>query len=363
MRPAHLPDRAGDLRRRLVDAREVCAGLGLVDGARGQSRGLLIRCPWHTERTPSCSVRVAADGTLAVKCFGCGTSGDVLSLVAAARGLHTRRDFPEVLRIAAELAGAVLEELPGAGLRSRPTPKRNPRPELPPFPRGVGSLWEGCRPVTDDSEVAGWLSSRALDPSMVEDRGLARALPLEATPPTWARFKGRTWTEAGYRCVLPMLDETGALRSVRVRRVANGEGPKAVPPTGFRAAGLVMADALGQLLLEMGRPPDFWPTGVPLRVIIAEGEPDFLTWATHYGDAAETAPAVIGITAGGWTDAIAARIPKGARVVIRTHHDGAGEQYARAIQVSLRGRLCSVVRGGARGCARCAEAGWTRGVA
>jgi len=362
MRAAHLPDRAGELRRRLADAREVCGHLGMTEGARPQSGGLLIRCPWHPDRTPSCSVRRAPDGTLSVRCFGCDATGDVLSLVAVARGLDPRRDFPEVLRAAAELIGDRLDDIAPAGPPRRPAPRPHGEPGFAPAAE-VASLWGSCRPVTEDDQVASWLRYRSLDPCTTEDRGLARALPADRRLPAWAAFQGQTWANTGYRCIVPVFDEAGTLRGVRARRVVQGDGPKAVPPTGFRAGGLVMADELGRLLLETGRRSELLPAGVPLRIVIPEGEPDFLTWATRSSDADESAPGVIGIGSGSWTDAIAARIPDGSRIVIRTHHDDAGERYARAIHVSLRGRHCSVVRGGARGCARCAEAGWRRGVA
>jgi DNA primase len=93
------------IRRALVDPVEVCRCLRLDAGAKRQARGLLVRCPAHDDRTPSCSVRLGADGTIAVKCHaGCGLAGDVYDLVAAVEGLDIRREFAAVLRRAAELA-------------------------------------------------------------------------------------------------------------------------------------------------------------------------------------------------------------------------------------------------------------------
>lgn len=103
------------------------------------------------------------------------------------------------------------------------------------------------------ADDARWLRARALDPSRVDDNGLARALPDDVTLPRWARFQRRPWPERGYRCVLPMFDEAGMLRSLRVRCVNDQSGPKALPPTGHRVGGLVMADTLGRALLAKGR--------------------------------------------------------------------------------------------------------------
>jgi hypothetical protein len=347
---------AADLRALLVDVADVCGRLGLREGAQRQRDGLLIRCPWHADRSPSCSVRIAADGTIGVHCFGCGTNGDVLDLVAVASSLDPRGDFSQVLRHAAEIAGRPKESTPPRSPRLR---ARSTTQNWPPAAE-VRSLWSLSQPVGEVPEVAIWLRSRGLDPAAVEDGQLARALPTGTELPRWAWYDGTAWAEKGYRCLLPMFDDTGALRSVRVRSLADPKGPKALPPTGHTLRGLVMADALGRAVLATGRLPDLWPARIPLRIVFAEGEPDFLTWATAFPDSDATAPAVFGVVAGSWTAGLAARVPDGARVTIRTHHDERGEQYARDIADTLIGR-CTVLRGGARGCGLCTAFGWTGG--
>ncbi len=52
------------VRRALSDPRDVCRRLGLDRGARPQGGGLMILCPAHQERTPSCSITRGPDGTL-----------------------------------------------------------------------------------------------------------------------------------------------------------------------------------------------------------------------------------------------------------------------------------------------------------
>ncbi|MBI2391497.1 MAG: hypothetical protein HYV09_18045 [Deltaproteobacteria bacterium] len=101
-------DEVRELRHRLDDPARVVHLLGVDKGARRQPRGLLVRCPAHEDRTPSCSVRVGADGTIACRCHGCGWTGDVLGLIAAVRGLDPRHDFARVLEEAADLAGVEL---------------------------------------------------------------------------------------------------------------------------------------------------------------------------------------------------------------------------------------------------------------
>jgi hypothetical protein len=57
----------------------------------------------------SCSVRVGPDGTLQVNCFECELAGDVLTLIAAARGINIRSDLPDVLRAGCEFAGLTFD--------------------------------------------------------------------------------------------------------------------------------------------------------------------------------------------------------------------------------------------------------------
>lgn len=92
------------LKRLLIDVPAICAALDLHNGARLQPQGLLILCPWHAEKHASCSVRIGADGLMGVKCFACGASGDVLTLIARARGLDIRTQFVVVLAEAQRMA-------------------------------------------------------------------------------------------------------------------------------------------------------------------------------------------------------------------------------------------------------------------
>jgi DNA primase len=95
------------LRAQLIDPALVCAALGLVDGARTQPKGLMIRCPWHRDTNPSCSVTIGSDGTLRVKCFACGESADAFGLIARVRGLDVKRAFPAVLSSAAQIVNEI----------------------------------------------------------------------------------------------------------------------------------------------------------------------------------------------------------------------------------------------------------------
>lgn len=93
------------VKRHLADPWQVLTALGLAEGAKRQQHGFVISCPWHNERSPSCSVRLGPDGTLAVHCFACDQGGDVFALVCAVSGLDPRRDFVRGIEEAARLGG------------------------------------------------------------------------------------------------------------------------------------------------------------------------------------------------------------------------------------------------------------------
>lgn len=330
------PDYAAEIRRTLVHPRAVCDRLGLLKGALTQTgHGVTVCCPAHGERTPSCSVTIGRDGTLRYRCFGCQATGDVLTLIATVHDLDLRANFKEVLLVAAEIAGLaqVVDEL-----NDRKPYEPRPLPALPepgperdyPDSAEVGALWQLAGSVLDDSAAGGHLVGRGLDARAVASLDLLRAIPAGAALPSWARYRGKPWTESGHRMIARVFDADGACRSVRAWRVEGDAAAKRLPPGGHKATGLVMANRPGQELLSGKR-------AVPTVVVVAEGEPDFAVCATAWPRLA-----VFGITSGSWSDDFAKRIPMGSEVVVRTHNDAAGDKYAAAVIESVRKR--AVVR-------------------
>lgn len=208
---ASLPDDAREVRDALTDPRALCDALGLLDGPRSWSRfarGVIVRCPWHDERTPSCSVYRGDDGTIAVKCHGCGASGDALSLVAAVAGLDPRRDFGAVLDEAARLAGVRISS-PSTGYTStRPAPAPRPAPaarERGPEPLGcdtfaelADALLELC-PVEGADDVRAYLEGRGVFELATRWGALPadRARLGEVRDALVARFGRETWLRCG----------------------------------------------------------------------------------------------------------------------------------------------------------------------
>ncbi|MCO5168358.1 MAG: hypothetical protein M9894_18625 [Planctomycetes bacterium] len=201
----------------------------------------------------------------------------------------------------------------------------------------------------DDGAASAWLRSRGIAPASVEDLGLARALPPRlAEVPGWAGTRYGGWNESGHRFLLPLYGPNGALESLRARALNSNARPKSLAPRGYSVAGLVLACPLGRLMLHGSRLGDGTLAALfvaTVGLVVVEGEPDYLSWATAAGTdvGLECAPAVLGLESGSWTDAVAARVPAGATVRVRTHQDEAGERYAARVIETLASR-CRVLR-------------------
>jgi len=302
------------------------------------------------------------------RCFRCGAGGDGLDLVATRMFVGRLRDLtPENVQDVRDwyaergwCSGNMASENTPASASAPTTTAAPPPPTdlqiVRPPASEVVELWDACDDVYDDGEVSAWLAYRGLDPAKVSDLNLARALPPTGSLPAWARCAGRPWS-AGWRCIFPIYDATGTLASLRARwchLLARGEAPTEQldrPPEDLpgvksaaaaagpgSASGLVLADGLLRQLLRTGERPEWWPKAAALRIVVVEGEPDFLTWAARHGDAAETAPAVLGLWSGAWTSALAARIPTGSRILLRTDLDASGHQYATTVARDLADR-------------------------
>jgi hypothetical protein len=198
----------------------------------------------------------------------------------------------------------------------------------------VADLWADAQRVTKDSEAVALLERRGIDPELVGYHDLARVIRIDTHPtrvPAWARYRGkaavsRAWTTTGHRLIVRAYSADGEARSVRAWRLTDDpETPKRVPPSGYRASGLVLANRLGALWLRGERRPS--------TIVVCEGEPDAVARSI-----ATPRLAVIGILSGSWGPDFAARVPYGSLVILRSHLDKAGERYAEAICQSIGGR-------------------------
>jgi hypothetical protein len=331
----------------------VATALGLKTApARGASGGSVYGCPacgverrhaGRGDRRGALGIR--RDG-MGFRCMDCTLSGDSIDLVALTlRGKRYRDLGPTARDEVREWCGkfAGVEIVPSA-----PAPAAPPAQYLP--EAEVRRFWDGCVPADSDPAVREGLTARKVWPTLVTSFDLARALPIDEAVPAWA---GRwdmdlkrhvNWIESGHRLIVPLFDERGLMRSVLARNVDGTAQIKSFAPSGFSRAGLLMADGFGRWLLANGQRPDWWPSSTELRVVVAEGEVDFLMAAIQWSDAAECAPATFGIVSGSWSPKVAARIADGSTVVVATDPDKSGERYAVAIAESFAHRNVRVER-------------------
>ncbi len=253
-----------ELRRSLVDVRAISEALGLLEGPRSYRRqpyGLVVRCPWHADREPSCSVQLKT-GTLIAHCFACSAGGDVLAFIAAARGYNLRSHFRDVLEEAARIARRfdLLDALrkPGAPTRPAPAPRVAPTLSAPPalpaldnetYDALASALLNAC-PLRDHADVSTYLNKRGLFAD-AEARGFGALPPTDAQRPLLAsladRFGHQALTLAGltkdapsalrapaHRLVIPWRDPSGRIIALQRRILGSPQGriPKYVFPNG-----------------------------------------------------------------------------------------------------------------------------------
>lgn len=317
---------AVELRDRLRDPMVLVTALGLNEKSKRQQRGVMILCPVHDERTPSCSVRIGPDGTIQVRCHGCGFSGDALGLVAAVHRWDTRRDFVRILEEAASLCGYDLGRESGP---RPPTPVRTPPapPKRPPAAE-LESLWNGSlspSQLGDDQEATLFLVKRNLWPRDIEPLDLVRFSPT-GWKSSFAWWPGR-WAKA-WRLFVRAYDAKGSLRSVQARAVVDVDGPKTRWPLDCRAEGLVFANDVALRMMRLGSPP--------VAIVVVEGITDTIAMSLAMR---EEPVAVLGITSGSAPALAEITWPHGVPVEVKTDRDEAGDRYLALIVKAVPDRV------------------------
>jgi len=296
---------------------------GTTDKALWPAR-LALAAGWPEDETLAELERLAA-------AVGRGGEARALSRRTLA---NARREGP------APLPRLSRDELRAGGLRSappRPRPKPAPTPPEPlryPPAAEVLALTRQCVAADDDPPVSAWLRSRGLEAAALLDAGAdALALPVDSPCPPWAAVGGQPWASSTYRLLLPLWDWRGRPRSIvargldpaRLYRGPKGDGKprKTQAPPGFQRKGLVLANAAAVAALQGA-------AGPLERVVVVEGEPDWLTMAQ-----ALPAIPVVGIAPGSWGLDFAARLTARRWFVATddgTERDGfAGDKYAATV--------------------------------
>ena len=134
-------------------------------------RGLTGLCPFHTEKTPSFHVN---PDTRSYKCFGCGRSGDVFTILEEIDGLTKA----EALKVLAERAGVELT--------SRRDPAEHEREKRLLAANDTAHFYfrQALRGTERGKEVARYLEGRGIRTEMVEKFGLGYA------PDSWDGLVG-----------------------------------------------------------------------------------------------------------------------------------------------------------------------------
>ena len=338
---------ARELRRSppLNDPRALCASLGLK--ARFQARGALVCCPTHDDRSPSCSVFLAKDETVAAKCHACGWSGDALGLIAAVHGLDARRDWRRVVDEAARLAPIVVQTTPPVPPRWRElatTPCDN---------QTYHAVWsfalDLCSPLcTTAPNVARYLEQRRVladaDAAGVRGlptntRSLVRALLATFERATLEQVgllrRGREsldWPD--WPVLIPWRDRFGQITCVQKRRLDGGV-PKYRSPVGRSPRAPFGVDSLAESLRTCGGEAE---------VVLVEGALDALSRrriARHRRECV----AVLGVYSAATPCAgLPSDLLAGRSIVLALDADDAGERACVAIARELCGVAGSFVR-------------------
>jgi len=293
-------------------------------------RGNRGACPIHGGQNPTSFGLDVRGGMLVGSCHSCGWGGDVISLVGAMEGLDR---FGDVVRRAAEILGVDFEER--SDVHQAPPPPEPPRPY--PDAGEVASVWLSCPAGEYSPEATSYLEGRGFDVQTLRELDVVRELPAGVRLPVWARIRGRSWWEAGYRLVTACHDCHGVMRSVRAwRTISDGEDlPKRLAPSGKRVSGLVLANHRAVLLLRV--PEYLVDLGDPITVRVCEGEPSMLALCSAFR--ADPVLAVTSATA--WPDEVGERIPSGARVIVYPDGDAAGAKLIDAVAASM-GARCAI---------------------
>ncbi len=350
---------------------DVVVALGLELQANGRSFGPCPSCgmasranPGRTDRRGRC--RIEADGKHWACCSngtdGCGAKGDGVALVvcglvgrpwqkgdretsARIRDWFAARDWCQPFAPSGRQGAAAAPS--GYDISAR-------RPSA----QEMHKLWRRCVSVMADPQVSAWLAARGIDPAVVAALDLARALPADlADLPGFARYRGKPWPTSGHRLIVRAWEadpeHPGRLRwaSLHARNVLPGcgaSGKDCVHPepgkcgthdkASWAAAGPGSATAL---VLATG--PDPRAHGMQL-VELAEGVPDWLWLALDRAAQCPEGnrPAIWGVLSGSACPNVAAVVPRGWRVAIRTHDDEAGQKYAELWRKELVARECKV---------------------
>ena len=131
-------------------------------------RGFTGLCPFHNEKTPSFHVN---PDTRSYKCFGCGKSGDIFTILEEIDGLTKA----EALKVLAERAGVELTS------RRDPAEQEREKRLLAANDTAHFYFRQALRGTERGKEVARYLAERGIQPETVEKFGKKRFFRFSRT--------------------------------------------------------------------------------------------------------------------------------------------------------------------------------------
>lgn len=211
-----------------------------------------------------------------------------------------------------------------------------PKKVSAPAQEEVEAFYNNLPPLSSSPECCAYLADRRIDPIFAEDRLLAKVVVSSRLPEWLNHIPFSVQLPA---IVVPMYNAEGKVGSLTFRSVTPGAENKSISSKGGRM-GVVFSDGLGLQILQNKWN---WLNSEP-AVLVLEGEIDFLTWGTRYGDSVGLElPILFGVVSGSWSKDIAQKIPDDSLVMVRTHHDKGGEQMFQHIKKTI-GPRCRVWR-------------------
>lgn len=206
--------------------------LGLTAGSQRSGNGVMIRCLWHSDTTPSCSVH--GDGArIFYKCFACEAKGGVQALIARAIQLNPECDARRAREIGADVLGT--DE---ATLAAVTTPTAH-------VDRVARKLLAQI-PLEKNETVAAYLSHRGVLAQAVEDGWGA----LPDNPADWAPLVQELGADAAtlglttpkgsarlpqHRLVIPWRSPDGEIFTIQRRILDGAPDNKYIFPKGLGA--------------------------------------------------------------------------------------------------------------------------------
>ncbi|MDE5860876.1 MAG: DNA primase, partial [Ruminococcus sp.] len=173
---------------------------------RKRGRNYLCSCPFHSEKTPSCTI---FPETQTFYCFGCGAGGDVITFIMKIENL----DFTEALKLLADRAGLEMPEFSGNSEKSQL------KTRIYEMNRLSANFFYNCLVKGIDSTGRAYFSGRRISPQTVKKYGLGYAPDGWTNLVKYLQSKGYTDKEITSAWLGSISQKTGNIYDIFRKRV------------------------------------------------------------------------------------------------------------------------------------------------